>query len=435
MSMLKGANTAVPAASVRAVLSWRAGTATPDADASALLLVGGRVRDDTDFVFYNQPVHPGGAVRHEGKQNTGGSVTDTLLVDLAAMDAPVERVLLAASTDGGTFDQVPDLSIRLLDASTGAEVARFDSAGATSETAFILGELYKRGGAWKFRAVGQGYDSGLAGLAGDFGISVDHEPAAPPAPPQPPPVAAPPPAPPAYAAPPAPPAYAALPAPPGPPPQGPPVRLSKITLTKQAPSVSLTKQGSSSGAMRVNLNWSMRGMEKRGLFGKRRAQLPDLDLDLCALWQLNDNRKGIVHPINNNFGSFDQAPYILLDRDDRTGAVAGGENLTINLDHAAELKRILIFAHIYGGAETFAGLDAVATLFPQQGPPIEMRLDECDVHSRLVAIALIENVGGELVVRREARYIVLTPPARWPHENLDQAYGWGLTWQSAPPKQ
>jgi tellurite resistance protein TerA len=269
-------------------------------------------------------------------------------------------------------------------------------------------------------------------------------PAAPPAPPAPPAYAAPP-APPAYAAPPAPPAppaYAAPPAPPAAPPappvggqQAPPVRLSKITLTKQAPSVSLTKQGSTSGAMRVNLNWSMRGMEKRGLFGKRKAHLPDLDLDLCALWQLTDGRKGIVHPINNNFGSFTEPPYILLDRDDRTGAVAEGENLTINLDHAADLKRILIFANIYDGAETFAGLDAVATLFPQHGPPIEMRLDECDVHSRLVAIALIENVDGELLVRREARYIVLTPPAQWPHENLDQAYGWGLTWRSAPPKQ
>jgi tellurite resistance protein TerA len=462
MSMAKGANTAVPAASVRAVLSWRGGAGVPDADASALLLVGGRVRDDTDFVFYNQPVHPGGAVRHEGKQNTGSAVTDTLLVDLAGMDAPVERVLLAASADGGTFGQVPELAIRLLDTATGAEVARFDSAGATSETAFILGELYKRNGAWKFRAVGQGYDTGLAGLARDFGISVDDEPA-PPAPPaaaQPPPA---PPAPPTYAAPPAPPApptYTAPPAPPPAPPappqappappqappappqappvggqQPPPVRLSKITLTKQAPSVSLTKQGSTSGAMRVNLNWSMRGMEKRGLFGKRKAQLPDLDLDLCALWQLTDGRKGIVHPINNNFGSFTEPPYILLDRDDRTGAVAEGENLTINLDHAADLKRILIFANIYDGAETFAGLDAVATLFPQQGPPIEMRLDECNVNSRLVAVALIENVDGELLVRREARYIVLTPPARWPHENLDQAYGWGLTWQSAPPKQ
>jgi tellurite resistance protein TerA len=422
MSMVKGANTAVPAQAVRAVLSWRGGTGVPDADGSALLLVGGKVRDDTDFVFYNQPVHPGGAVRHEGKQSNGGSVTDTMLVNLAGMDAPVERILLAASADGGTFGQVPDLSIRLLDAASGAEVARFDSAGATSETAFILGELYKRNGAWKFRAVGQGYDSGLAGLARDFGISVDDEPAATP----PPPVAAPPPAPP----------VAQPPAPRAPSvdvPPTPPVRLSKITLTKQAPSVSLSKQGSSSGAMRVNLNWSMRGAQKRGLFGRRSAQ-PDLDLDLCALYELADGRKGIVHPIENQFGSFNQPPYILLDRDDRSGAETEGENLTINLDHAAEMKRVLIFANIYAGATSFAGLDAVATLYPQQGPPIEMRLDECDIESAIVAVALIENINGELVVRREARYVVVTPPAIGRQHALDLAYNWGMTWRIARPK-
>src|SRR5690606_40317848 len=89
------------------------------------------------------------------------------------------------SADGGTFGQVPGLYVRVLDAASGAEVARFDSTGATTETAFVLGELYHRQGAWKFRAVGQGYDSGLAGLATDFGISVD-EPATPqPAPSQP----------------------------------------------------------------------------------------------------------------------------------------------------------------------------------------------------------------------------------------------------------
>jgi tellurite resistance protein TerA len=427
MSMLKGANTSVPAQAVRAVLSWRGGTGVPDADGSALLLVGGKVRDDTDFVFYNQPVHPGGAVRYEGKQNSGGAITDTLLVNLAGMDAPVERVLLAASADGGTFGQVPELSIRLLDAANGAEVARFDSAGATSETAFILGELYKRNGAWKFRAVGQGYDTGLAGLARDFGISVDDEPAAaaPPAQPAPPPAPL---APPVQMAPPP----AAPPAPQAPP--VPPVRLSKITLTKQAPSVSLSKQGSSSGAMRVNLNWSMRGMQKRGLFGKKKAVLPDLDLDLCALYELTDGSKGIVHPIENQFGSFTAPPYILLDRDDRSGAAAEGENLTINLDHAAEMKRILIFANIYAGATSFAGLDAVATLYPQQGPPIDMRLDECDVESAIVAVALIENINGELVVRREARYILVTPPAIGRQHALDLAYGWGMTWRMARPK-
>ena len=85
----------------------------------------------------------------------------------------VEKIVIAASADGGTFGQFQGLYVRVVDASGGAEIARFDSQGATSETAFVLGELYRRQGAWKFRAVGQGYDTGLAGLATDFGISVD----------------------------------------------------------------------------------------------------------------------------------------------------------------------------------------------------------------------------------------------------------------------
>jgi tellurite resistance protein TerA len=418
MSMQKGANTAVPAQSVRVVLSWRSGAGIPDADGSALLLVNGKVRNDSDFVFYNQPNHPGGAVRYEGKNNSGGTVTDTLWVNLAGMDGPVERVLLAASADGGTFGRVPGLSIQVLDAANNAEVARFDAPGATSETAFILGELYKRNGAWKFRAVGQGYDSGLSGLARDFGISVDDDPA-----PQPPPQQ--------YQAPQAPPA-----APQPPPAQaGPPVRLSKITLTKQSPSVSLTKSGGSRGALKVNLNWSVRGQAPRkGLFGRRQSALPDLDLDLCALWELQDGDAGIVHPINNRFGSFNGPPYVLLDRDDRSGAAAEGENLTINLDHASKIKRILIFANIYDGADSFTGLDAVATLFPLQGPPIEMHLDECTVTATAAAVALIENVNGEMVVRREARYIVRVP-GKSNQQLMDEAYGWGLQWVSAPPKQ
>ncbi|CAM5435190.1 hypothetical protein SANTM175S_10055 [Streptomyces antimycoticus] len=89
------------------------------------------------------------------------------------MESAIDTVVLAASADGGTFGQVPGLHIRVLDAAGGAELARFDSEDATVETAFVLGELYRRQGAWKFRAVGQGYESGLAGLATDFGISVD----------------------------------------------------------------------------------------------------------------------------------------------------------------------------------------------------------------------------------------------------------------------
>ncbi|WP_406331343.1 VWA domain-containing protein [Streptomyces sp. NBC_00203] len=174
-AMSKGANLPVVAGVVQAVLGWRGGAGAPDADASALLLgADGRVRGDGDFVFYNQPRHASGAVRHLGKQRDADGTTDTVEVDLRALEPGIERVVLCASADGGTFGELTGLTLTLLDAGTRQEVARFEME-ATTETAFIGGELYLRGGQWKFRAVGQGYASGLAGLATDFGISVDEE--------------------------------------------------------------------------------------------------------------------------------------------------------------------------------------------------------------------------------------------------------------------
>ncbi|RDG36031.1 TerD family protein, partial [Streptomyces corynorhini] len=156
MSMLKGANLPVSAPAVRVELGWSSGPGVPDVDASALLLVSGKVRSDADFVFYNQPAHTSGAVRHEGKRPEGAGFTDTLAVDLTRVEPAVERIVLAASADGGTFGRVPGLRVRVLDAATGAEIARYESRDASVETAFVLGELYRRQGQWKFRAVGQG---------------------------------------------------------------------------------------------------------------------------------------------------------------------------------------------------------------------------------------------------------------------------------------
>ncbi|WP_399094511.1 TerD family protein [Streptomyces sp. BBFR2] len=472
MAMLKGGNVPVTAGAVRIELGRRVAPGAPDVDASALLLTSGRVRDDGDFVFYNQPVHASGAVRYEGKSQVGDVLTDTLAADLTAVEGAVDTVVLAASADGGTFGQVPGLCVRVLDAAGGAELARFDCADATTETAFVLGELYRRQGGWKFRAVGQGYATGLAGLATDFGISVEAEPgpaapapapapanpvpanpvpavAAPPAPASPPPgsFGAPPAAPPVpFGAPPVPPAAPAPrpgPAPVAPPAAAAPVSLTKVTLTKEAPSVSLTKQGGTGGEMRVNLNWTGAGAAKR--FGKklgrkamealgaRGALLPpdgDLDLDLCALYELTDGRAGVVHPLGDSFGALHAPPYIQLDGDDRTGAVATGENLTVNLDHQSRIRRILLFVTVYAGARSFEGLSASVTLQPQYGAPVEFTLDACTVPSKVCALALITHTGGELVVRREARYLVQEPGVS-PQRTVDHAYGWGLTWSPA----
>ncbi|MFF3335348.1 TerD family protein [Streptomyces sp. NPDC002888] len=429
MSMPKGSNVPVPTTALRVELGWRSGPGGPDADASALMLVAGKVRSDADFVFYNQPAHSSGAVRHEGKRDAGGQVTDTLVVDLARVEPAIETVVLAASADGGTFGQVQDLYIEVRDAAQGAVAARFDSTGATVETAFVLGEFYRRQGAWKFRAVGQGYSSGLAGLATDFGITVDEPqhtaPAAAPAPPVAPPVTTPPPVAPPVTVP--PPVHNAPPPPPAPPTT--PVSLSKVTLTKAAPSVSLTKQGGTSGSLRVNLNWEVR--KQFSGWGSKRGRAvalhADLDLDLCALFELADGRKGVVQALGNAFGSLHQPPYIHLDGDDRTGAMSSGENLTVNLDHIRDFRRILIFVTVYEGARSFADLHATVTLQPQYGAPVDFSLDECTVPSTVCALALITNTGGDLVVQREARYLV---PERGvsPQRTVDHAYGWGMNW-------
>ncbi len=174
-AMNKGANMPVTASSVRAALTWTAGPGIPDVDVSALLLTDlGRVRSDHDFVFYNQPRHASGAVSHGGKSAAGSVLTDVIRVDLGAVEAAVGSVLIAASADGGTFGAVPDLALTVHDGD-GGRLALFEITDATTETAFVFGEFYRRAGGWKFRAVGQGYASGLAGLATDFGISVADE--------------------------------------------------------------------------------------------------------------------------------------------------------------------------------------------------------------------------------------------------------------------
>lgn len=151
-------------------------------DASALLIgSSGQVRSDEDFVFYNQPRHPSGLVRRLPKRSSPEGLTDTIEADLSSLDPSVDQVVIAASCDEAAFERVADLRISLYDAASadGDPLAVFDVRAETGEeTAVICGELYRRGDGWKFRAVGQGYPTGLVGLADAFGISVDEAEAA-----------------------------------------------------------------------------------------------------------------------------------------------------------------------------------------------------------------------------------------------------------------
>ncbi|GHB35467.1 transport-associated protein [Streptomyces cirratus] len=175
-------------------------------DVSGLLLTAdGKVRSDADFIFYNQPSGPGVDYR-----SGGGSAPDSITVDTAALPPGIERIVVTASPDaaGQTFQGIePTATVR--DAASGAVIATFTPPQLGAETALVVVEVYQRGGVWKVRAVGQGYANGLAGIATDFGVSVDEEPAAA-APPMPPAPAAAPPMP--VAAPPMPSAPAPAPA-------------------------------------------------------------------------------------------------------------------------------------------------------------------------------------------------------------------------------
>ena len=174
-----GSNIPVTAPAVQLTLRWSHAPASADLDLSALLLhANGRVGVDEDFVFYNQPRHPSGAVVHLARAQTGQEF-DRIDVELDRVPADIAQVMITASISGAAFGQISGLELSLVDMQTSQCLARFRMRG-NAETAFIGGELYRRAGAWKFRAVGQGYSAGLAGLATDFGITVDEPPVQPP---------------------------------------------------------------------------------------------------------------------------------------------------------------------------------------------------------------------------------------------------------------
>lgn len=211
-----------------------------------------------------------------------------------------------------------------------------------------------------------------------------------------------------------------------------------IELTKRHAQVSLTKQGAANGHLRINLSWRMRTSD---LHGSQRGSLlrhplkalkppevvahsqsmVNVDLDLGCLYELQDGTKGVVQPLGGFLGDVNAAPYVKLSGDDRFGS-ASGETIYVNLDHREHIKRLLVFAYIYDQTPAFDRTHAVVTLFPSNGPRIEIGLDERHPQARSCAVVMIENVKGEIVVHREVKFVYGF------QAELDRLYGWGLQW-------
>lgn len=366
----------------------------------------GMLSDDRYMVFYNQKAAPQNAISY----SQSGARTSFAIV-LSGLPASIDKLVFTASTDDGVMRKLGASQLLLGDALS----FPFTGSDFQEEKALIIGELYRRDGVWRFGAVGQGFNGGLSALLKHFGGTEADAPASNAGssanPPSPPPA-------------------------PAPVPDAPkPVSLSKITLEKRGDKISLEKRGgagSSFGRIKVNLNWDQRVQAAPkpgllgGLFGSKDKQGSGIDLDLGCLYELANGRKSTVQALGDCWGSFEQAPFVLLDGDDRSGKVSTGENIAINGAQFDQIKRLLVYAFIYDGVPNWAATNAVVTIEAPNQPPIEVRLDNGG-NQGMCAIAMIENKGGNLQITKLVEYFEGRGQIS-AHQLMDERYNFGLKW-------
>jgi tellurite resistance protein TerA len=189
-----------------------------------------------------------------------------------------------------------------------------------------------------------------------------------------------------------------------------PINLSK---SGDSHSIDLTKKG---GELLVNLKWNST-IEKKGMFaflGKS-----SLDLDLGCMYRLKDGSQGVVQALGELFGSLSAAPYISLDKDDRTGLSTDGENLRFTKMELLDV--VVVFAFIYEGAPNWDAAKGVVTVKQQDGSVIIIKLDNPDKGKIMCGLIKIENKNNQLVVTKLEKYF-------GGHKELDKAYGFGFNW-------
>jgi len=186
--------------------------------------------------------------------------------------------------------------------------------------------------------------------------------------------------------------------------------------------VSLQKTSAAGlGEILINLNWnsSPKGFLS-GLLGSKKG----IDLDLGCLFELKDGRKGAVQALGNAFGSLNYPPFIALDGDDRTGQAVSGENLRINGDQIAQIKRVLVYTFVYEGVANWKQADATVTIKYPGAEDIIVKMDEYDSKNLMCGLVLLENQNDETFsVEKLVRFFDS-------HPSLDRAYGWGMNWQA-----
>lgn len=344
-----------------------------------------KLSDDRYFVFFNQKSSPENAISMSGNGEFS--------IDLTKIPASIKKLVFVATIDGaGEMRALQNGSFSLQGG--GSEIARFEFRGADfgNEKAIIAAEIYLKD-VWRLSAVGQGFAGGLAALLKNFGGEEIAPSAPPPAP-----------------IPSAPPTPISAPTP-----TPAPVNLGKVTLDKKGEKSKLDlKKGGGVQPIRVNLNWD--APQKKGFFGALQGA-PDLDLG--CMFRLKTGEAGVIQPLGGNFGAQNNAPFIFLDKDDRSGAAKDGENLTIFRPDLVDL--VLIFAMVYQGASDFASVGGRLTLKEPNGNEIFMQLNSPEKGRNFCAICTIRGAGGSVEITKEELYFRGHPEA-------DKQFGFGFRW-------
>ncbi|MGM3175809.1 TerD family protein [Dickeya lacustris] len=385
MNMTPGSNAPLPSQ----ILTIRVLSGIPIDASSFRLYASGKVQGDSDMVFYGQPVNDDASIK------LSGAATDTAFaVDINRLRPEVQKVAFTATCDGNmTLSGLKHLSIQV---ELNGDILLSGSVDVSGrqEAALILGEIYRRNTEWKFRFIAQGFNGGLKPLAEYFGVDIsdDTTPASTPEP-------------------------VSTPAP-----EPTKISLSKVSLTKEKPSISLAKQDNF-GEIKINLNWNQSRAASGGMFGGMFSKTKGVDLDLGAFIELQDGDKNVVQALGNRFGQFNDEPFVELQGDDRTGQVSEGEWLHINGREWKQIRQVLIYAFIYEGVASWDKTDGVVTLHISGQPPIETRLTEGSNRHNMCAIARLVNENGTIKVERINRFFN-------GHQDMDKALGWGFRWSA-----
>ncbi|MDR1471699.1 MAG: TerD family protein [Synergistaceae bacterium] len=332
----------------------------------------GRLSDSRYFIFRGQPESPCSSITRNGS----GSFS----LNLSTLPSEVRKIVFVVTVDGeGGMSSIGQGRVRILVDGDERLVFPFFGRDFPSERAVMAVELYFKD-VWRIAAIGQGFSGGLRAVLDHFGGDE-------------------------------------MPVPP------PPLKviLSKVTLEKRGESkrIDLSKRDSPA-PVHINLQWDEAEGGKRGLWGRLSGRASAVDLDLGCMYRMKNGDCGVVQPLGDSFGSKSSAPYIFLDKDDRTGAASDGENMYVYRPDDIDL--MVIFAMIYEGTAEFSSVNGRVTLRDGRDFEIVVPLNNPDGGHRFCAVARVERDGNGVRITKDEMYFA-------GHRECDSHYGFGFNWK------